>query len=168
MLWQILASIAFLTLFLWGMVKLRELRETPTDGLPNDEATLMLGMYYGLSSACLEYHRDKNRYPAVMRGAIDGLEELGYVKRQRVLQDSTLLHMFALTITENSGYGICLFKCSPRLVNDILDRARQVSGAVRFMHFNMEEGKYSPLELPVKEEVNLVLPLPFKPSSSRR
>lgn len=166
--WQILFAVVALCGFLWIMVRLRELRETPVDGLPTDEATLILGVYYGLSNACLEYYRDKGRYPAVMRGAIDGLEELGYINRQEVLRNSALVAMFGLVVTENSGYGICLFKCSPRLANDILDRAQQVSGAVRFMELDEVDVKFVSFEAPVKRELNLVLPLPFKPSSAKR
>ncbi|MBF0285544.1 MAG: hypothetical protein HQL51_13925 [Magnetococcales bacterium] len=160
----ILIALFSLTAVLWFLVKLREFRETPLEGvMPNDEATLLLGLFYALSHACILYFKERSRYPALITGARDGLVELGFLKENLLPEGGHgLVPMFSMVANEDVGYGICLFNTSPSLANDILERAeKNTHGRLRFFHF--KDNKFEPVAAPVKEIVNLSLILPSRP-----
>lgn len=162
----ILASLLFLILFLWGLVKLKEIRELPAGGLPQDETTLMLGLFYVLSQACIHYHKERGRYPMVIEGARDGLIELGYLNKHSWVKETSILPAFTILVTEESGYGIVVSGMSPHLAREVVDRATR-KGASPIIFMDFKEDKFVPLPTPLNVTVNLTLPLPYQPKSGR-
>mgnify|MGYP006865051629 CR=1 FL=1 len=72
----LIVMLGALTIVLWALVKLREVRDKAARGdLPSDETTVMLTLFYAISQACLDYYNDKKHYPTVVSGAPDGLVE---------------------------------------------------------------------------------------------
>ena len=161
----IVLSLLLLTFVIWLMAKLKDLRENPPSGdLPNDEATMVLGLFYTLSGACLRFYKDKGRYPSVVSGARDGLDETGYL-RGTSADGTSLTHMFTIIANEQIGYALCLYNVTPMLAKDVLDRVEQSGGALKFREFSSDA--YHELPIPITSSLNLALPLPHKPSSSR-
>lgn len=161
----LLGAVTGLCLVLWLLVRLKEEREA-NSGPPNDETTLVLGMFYSLSQACVKYYRERGKYPSQVAGTKEGLFELGYLKDSPVAKEVSTMSLFQIVATESSGQGLCLFNSPPSLVTNILDRMDKQHLAIKFMKYN--EYNYHPIERPVRENVNLTLPLPFKPAAKRQ
>lgn len=152
---------------LWILVKLKELRERPLDGgLPNDEATLMLGVYYAISQGCVAYFRAKNRYPGLISGSKEGLYEQGFIKEEMLPGGGlALIPMFTVVPTESTGYGICLHNVNAQLAKQVIERVEMSGGRVLLVNYNRETLKYEPIPPNNLSAVNLTLPLPLKPMS---
>lgn len=161
----ILGATLGLLLVLWTLVKLRELREMPLDGgLPNDEATLMLGVYYCVSQGCIEFHKAKGRYPSLISGSKEALYEQGYLNEDAMPGGGmALIPLFGVVPTESTGYGICLHNVNPRLAKEVMERVEMTGGRILLVHYNRETLKYEPIAPTNLNSVNLTLPLPIKP-----
>lgn len=167
MIMTVLFAMVGLALILWGLVKLKEIRENPPgDFLPNDEATMLLSLFYNISSGCLDYYRDKDRYPMAVSGARDALLETGYLKGDPDSAKSPLVHLFAIAASEEHGFSLCLFKTKPELVMDILERVEQSGGQLKF-HSYTENGNEA-IPIPLREPINLSLPLPSRPGAKKK
>ncbi|MBF0370868.1 MAG: hypothetical protein HQL52_15570 [Magnetococcales bacterium] len=164
----ILLSVIFLTAILWFLVKLKELREQITDKeLPNDETTVLLGLFLSLSHACLEYHRDRGHYPAVVCGAADGLIEMGYLKDDPLAKMAQSIKLFSIIASEDAGYGICLTHATGNIANAILNRIERSGRSLIFV--DIVDGKFEPLTPPVSgTNLTLTLPLPLNPPGRNR
>lgn len=160
----LLGAVIGLCFIFWLLVRLKEEREA-NFGPPNDETTLVLGMFYTLSQACVKYYRDRGKYPTQVSGTKEALLESGYLKDSAVAKEVSLMHLFQLVNTENRVQGLCLFNTPPALVSAILDRMEKQHVAIKFMRFH--EFNYLPIERPVQENLNLALPLPFKPAAKK-
>lgn len=160
----LLGAVAGLCLVLWLLVRLKEEREV-NSGPPNDETTLILGMFYSLSQACVKYYRERGKYPSQVSGTKEALLELGFLKDSPVAKEVSLMHLFQVVNTEDNGQGLCLFNTPPALVSSILDRMDKQHNAIRFMKF--VDFTYQPIERPIQENINLALPLPFRPGAKK-
>ncbi|MEO5377593.1 MAG: hypothetical protein H7832_07410 [Magnetococcus sp. DMHC-6] len=160
-------SLLFLSFILWFLVKLRYLREnTVKQELPNDESTILLGLFLSISRACLEYHRDRGLYPAVVSGAADGLLELGYFKEDPLAKMTSAMTLFSIIATETTGYGVCLAHTTSSMANALIERIKTTNRDLVFVE--MKNGQYLPLMPPITHsDINLVLPLPPRPLPRR-
>ncbi|MBF0125615.1 MAG: hypothetical protein HQM02_00235 [Magnetococcales bacterium] len=161
-----LLAMLFLMLLFWGLLKLRSMRERVVkDQKPVDKITVLLGMFYTLSRACLQYYRDRNAYPMVVSGHPDGLLELGYLKSEPVAGINKTLQLFSIVVTEKAGWGICLAHIKASLANEIVRRVDEARVPFEFMDY--KSGQYRPLTgLGGDTLVNLTLPLPVRPVGS--
>ncbi|MBF0137887.1 MAG: hypothetical protein H7833_04190 [Magnetococcus sp. DMHC-1] len=155
-------SLVFLSVILWILVRLRRIRErAKAQVLPSDQATLLLGLFYILSDACLRYHRARKRYPSIISGAADGLVEQGFLKDVELARMTQAIPLFTIVATEQ-GYGVCLPNSTGPLTREILERARMSGNNVIFMDWN--KVSLVPLTPPIREDfINLTLPLPVTP-----
>ncbi|MGN7611150.1 hypothetical protein ACQZV8_03590 [Magnetococcales bacterium HHB-1] len=151
----------------WLLLKLREIRERTTfEDMPNDEVTLILGLFFTLSRACIEYYREHKSYPSVISGAHDGLVESGYLEADQLTPMVSVIPMFTMVTTTKSGHGICLPNASVRMVHSILERVAEGRSDIRFMDYR--ESRFQELDYPVStEHVNLTMPLPLNPHDRR-
>ncbi|MBF0155364.1 MAG: hypothetical protein HQL64_16640 [Magnetococcales bacterium] len=157
-----LSSLVFLSVILWILVRLRRIREqAKAQVLPSDQATLLLGLFYIISDACLRHHRAKGRYPSIITGAPDGLVEQGYLKDVELARMTQAVPLFTIVATER-GYGVCLPNSTGPLTQEILDRAKMTGNNVVFMDWN--KISLVPLDPPIRSDfINLTLPLPIAP-----
>ncbi|MBF0624757.1 MAG: hypothetical protein HQL82_08105 [Magnetococcales bacterium] len=156
-------SLLFLTAVLWALVKLREIRElSRTEILPSDQSTLLLGLFYILSEACLRYNKEKGHYPPVISGARDGLMEKGYLQGIELASMTRALPLFSIVATERTGFGVCLQNTTASLTREILERARMTGNNLTFMDW--KKSRYVTLTPPIRNDfINLTLPLPIRP-----
>ncbi|MBF0182332.1 MAG: hypothetical protein HQM03_20140 [Magnetococcales bacterium] len=160
-----LFAMLFLMLLFWGLLKLRTLRESSIkDEKPVDKITVLLGMFYTLSRACLQYYRDHNAYPLVVSGTPDGLLELGYLQEEPVAGIRKTLQLFSIVVTEKAGWGICLAHIKASMAMEIMDRVAQTRVAIAFVDY--KGGQYKPMTASGDTLVNLTLPLPVRPVGS--
>lgn len=160
-----LVAVIVLTIIFWVLVRLREMREqTKEASLPTDETTILLGIFYGLSQACINHHRDHGNYPEVVSGAHDGLVETGYLKNVEDLEAvSSIIPLFTIVLTEKGGRGICLSNTTRDMAQKIIGRVNSSSHELNFCDFQGD--KYHVLDDPISSDyVNLTLPLPVRPS----
>ncbi|MBF0177878.1 MAG: hypothetical protein HQL63_13675 [Magnetococcales bacterium] len=159
---KFILSLIFLAFVLWALVKLRRMRErSKAQVLPSDQATLLLGLFYVISDACLRYHRAKGRYPSRITGAPDGLVEQGFLKDVELAKMTQAIPLFTIIVTE-LGYGVCLPNSTGSLVKEILERARMTGNNVLFMDW--DKVTLVPLNPPIRNDfINLTLPLPATP-----
>ncbi len=155
--------VCVLIMFLWGMVKLREIREKAALELPpNDEITLFLGLYYSLVRGCINHYHDHKAYPKAIMGEPGGLVEKGYMQSDDLTKKVSVIPLFSIVTTDKGGTGICLTNISAEMANKILSRAEEAESKLRFVTF--EEKVFRELEGRVTEEhVNLTLPVPLEP-----
>lgn len=161
----ILFALIGLTLMVWLLVKLREIREL-TSGPPSDETTLIIGLFFAMSRASIRFYKERGRYPALVSGARDGLWELGYLKKESIASETAMIQLFSVVFSEKVGYGICLYNCNPTLTNSLLDRLEKTNSKIRF--YNFIEDEFRPLARPITHAVALTLPLPTKPTSAEK
>nr|CRH07604.1 conserved protein of unknown function [Candidatus Magnetococcus massalia] len=154
-----------LALVLWMLARLRDIREgKAAQAVPSDEHTVLLGLFYTLSKACISYYQDYGSYPPVIEGAPDGLMEKGYLVGDELASMTNSLSLFSIVIAERHGYGICLENCTSGITEGILERADKMGGRLLFMDF--KSNQYVTLTRPIKNDfINLTLPLPLKPKS---
>ncbi|MBF0310112.1 MAG: hypothetical protein HQL56_11350 [Magnetococcales bacterium] len=159
----ILLAGLFLVAVIWGLVRLRRIRERAVAArLPSDEGTVMLGLFLVLSQSCLRYHKDKGRYPQVISGAQDGLIEQGYLKGNELASLTKSLPLFSIVASEHIGYGICLMNTTPALARALVERVQMAGNNLQFLDFKSD--RYVSITPPIKNEIiNLTLPLPLKP-----
>lgn len=158
----VLVAVLFLMLLFWGLLKLRALREkTVKEEKPADKITVLLGMFYLLSRACLAYYRDRNTYPMVVSGSPDGLMELGYLQTEPLVGVDKSLKLFSIVLTDKAGCGICLAHIKASLARQILDRVAEAKMPFAFQDYR--SGQYKPMTSTGDTLVNLTLPLPVQP-----
>jgi hypothetical protein len=168
--WEMLSFVLVLlvlTVVLWSLVKLREFRDKQkNEKLPMDQGTILLGLFYTLSEACIAYHRDHGHYPPTVSGAPDGLIEKGYLQKKNLADMTAAVSLYSMVVSEKVGYGVCLANTTAELTTLILDRATMSGSRVTFLDF--KNGQYVTLTMPIKNDfINLTLPLPHKPKKTR-
>ncbi|MBF0191523.1 MAG: hypothetical protein HQL99_10370 [Magnetococcales bacterium] len=155
-----------LVMLFWTLLRLRTMREsTIKDELPADKLTVLLGMFYVLSRACLKYYRDRNAYPPVVIGAPEGLTELGYLKGERLAELSNSLKLFSIVVTDKAGCGICLAHIKASVAMEMVRRVAETNTTIQFQDYR--GGQYKPLTSTGDTLVNLTLPLPVRPLGSK-
>ncbi|MBF0427840.1 MAG: hypothetical protein HQL94_02870 [Magnetococcales bacterium] len=161
----VLIALLLLILLFWVLLKLRALREKKLiDEKPADKYTILLGLYYVLSRACLHYYRDRNSYPKVVSGSVDGLMELGYLKGETLADTTNALKLFSIITTDKDGCGICLAHIKASMAHEIINRVSEARVPFHFQDF--KGGQLKPLDSQGDTLVNLTLPLPVRPVGS--
>ncbi|MBF0340826.1 MAG: hypothetical protein HQL95_07685 [Magnetococcales bacterium] len=151
-----------LILLFWFLLRLRTLREASIqDEKPADKLTVLLGLFYVLSRACLNYYRDRNTYPPVVSGAPEGLMELGYLKDEPLAEMTSSLKLFSIVATDKAGCGICLAHIKASVAMEFLRRVAESKTSIEFQDYR--GGQYKPLTSAGDTLVNLTLPLPVRP-----
>ncbi|MBF0272088.1 MAG: hypothetical protein HQL98_08510 [Magnetococcales bacterium] len=155
-----------LVMLFWTLLRLRVMREsTIKDELPADKLTVLLGLFYVLSRACLNYYRDRNAYPPVVVGAPEGLTELGYLKGERMAELTGSLKLFSIVVTDKAGCGICLAHIKASVAMEMVRRVAETNTTIQFQDYR--GGQYKPLTSTGDTLVNLTLPLPVRPVGSK-
>ncbi|GAB0058466.1 hypothetical protein SIID45300_02815 [Candidatus Magnetaquicoccaceae bacterium FCR-1] len=150
----------------WFLLKLRTLREDSIqDEMPPDKLTVLLGMFYVLSRACLNYYRDRNTYPPAVSGTPDGLMELGYLNDEPLAQLSKSVKLFSIVVTDKGGYGICLAHIKASVAMEFLRRVSETKTTIEFQDYR--GGQYKPLTSTGDTLINLTLPLPVRPIGAK-
>jgi hypothetical protein len=162
----IFAVLIGLLLLFWFLLKLRTLREsTVKEERPADKLTVLLGLFYLLSRACLNYYRDRNAYPPVVIGAPEGLIELGYLKNEPRAELTGSLKLFSIVVTDKAGCGICLAHIKASMAMEMVRRVAETGTLIQFQDYR--GGQYKPLTSTGDTLVNLTLPLPVRPLGSK-
>ncbi|OSM06114.1 hypothetical protein [Magnetofaba australis] len=158
-------ALAVLTIILWTLAKLRDIRDQKKSGkLPTDESTLLLGLFYTISNACVAYFREHGCYPPVVHGANDGLLERGYLDNDELASMTQSMKLFSIVISDVNGFGVCLENCTASITEEIISRAKTSGSKVVFMDFKSD--RFVTLTPPIKNDfINLTIPLPLKPKS---
>lgn len=155
-----------LMLLFWGLLKLRTMREaTIQDEMPPDKLTVLLGLFFVLSRACIKYHRDRNAYPQAISGTPEGLIELGYLKDEPLATLSNSIRLFSIVVTDKAGCGICLAHIKASMAMEILRRVAETKSKIEFQDYR--GGQYKPLTSAGDTLVNLTLPLPVRPVGAK-
>lgn len=161
----VLYAVLGLILLFWILLKLRKLREkTVNEEKPADKITILMGLFYVLSRACLQYYRDRNGYPNVVTGNSEGLIELGYLKNEPLAQLTKSLRLFSIVVTDKAGYGICLAHIKASVAQEIIQRVNEAKVPFQFQDYKNSE--YKPITGGGETLVNLTLPLPVRPVGS--
>ncbi|MBF0158746.1 MAG: hypothetical protein HQL58_04420 [Magnetococcales bacterium] len=158
----LIAVVAVLTIVLWTLVRLRDIREkSRAQKLPSDQGTVLLGMFYTISDACIRYNRDKGHYPLAISSAPDALIELGYLRNSDLASMTSALQLFSIIASEKVGFGVCLANTTSEMSVEIMERARMTGNNVAFVDFKNDQ--YVTLTPPIRNDfINLTLPLPYK------
>ncbi len=159
----ILSATAFLVAVLWGLLKLRELRERSAAKEPSvDKVTVLLGLFMLLSKACIRYHRDRHAYPLVISGSPEGLVELGYLEGELLAEMTSSIPLFSMAVSDRAGHGVCLAHLPANMATAMIRRAAQSELNVEFMDYR--NGLFVPMTPPLSVKVvKLTLPLPLRP-----
>ncbi|NGZ05698.1 MAG: hypothetical protein G8237_05020 [Magnetococcales bacterium] len=148
------------------LLKLRTLREaTIQEEMPSDKLTVLLGMFFVLSRACIKYYRDRNAYPQSICGTPESLIELGYLKDEPLATISNSIRLFSIVVTDKAGCGICLAHIKASVAMDILRRVSDTNCQIEFQDYR--GGQYKPLTSAGDTLINLTLPLPVRPVGSK-
>ncbi len=159
----VLASIALLVVILWGLLKLRELREKKVAKEPSvDKVTVLLGLFMLLGKACIRYYRDQGMYPLVIAGSPQGLVEMGYLQGELLAGMTTSIPLFSMAVSDRAGHGVCLAHLPANIATGVIRRAAQTKLNIEFMDYR--NGLFVPITLPITVRVvRLTLPLPLRP-----
>ncbi len=159
----ILIVTGFLVVIFWGLLRLREIRESAVEEIQEpDKISILLGLFYTISAACLQYYRDNGHYPHSVTGDPEGLIEMGYLKEKSIAQLTPAVKLFSMVTSDKAGVGVSLAHTTAGLANEIITRAKETNDQQTFI--NYASGQFIPLELPItRMTVNLTLPLPLSP-----
>ncbi|MEO5329287.1 MAG: hypothetical protein H7829_13720 [Magnetococcus sp. THC-1_WYH] len=148
-------------------MRLRSMRERHVvNELPPDKTTILVGLFYTLSRACLQHYRDKNYYPRTVVGSEGSLMELGYLKGDTLAEITSATKLFSIAISDRAGFGICLAHTPAAMANEIIGRINENNWPGEFVDY--KNGQFVPLAGPVtRTMVNLVLPLPVQPVGTK-
>ncbi len=161
----VLMAILGLIILFWILLKLRVLREaTVSDEKPADKITILLGLFYVLSRACLQFYRDRNAYPSVVSGTSEGLMELGYLQGEPLVLMNKSLRLFSIVVTDKAGCGICLAHIKASMAQEMIRRVAEANGPFEFQDY--KSGQYKPIAAGGDTLINLTLPLPVRPIGS--
>ncbi|MBF0605878.1 MAG: hypothetical protein HQL07_19560 [Nitrospirae bacterium] len=163
----VLICLLILSLLFWMLLRLRSMRERHVvDELPPDKTTILVGLFYTLSRACLQHYRDKNYYPRTVVGSEGSLMELGYLKGDTLAEITSATKLFSIAISDRAGFGICLAHTPAAMANEIIGRINENNWPGEFVDY--KNGQFVPLAGPVtRTMVNLVLPLPVQPVGTK-
>ncbi|MBF0109795.1 MAG: hypothetical protein HQL76_11515 [Magnetococcales bacterium] len=163
----ILILLLILAIVFWLLLRLRRMRERLVDQeLPPDKTTILVGLFYTLSRACIQHYRDKNYYPRTITGTEGSLMELGYLKEDTLAKITSATKLFSIAISDRAGFGICLAHTPATMANEIIGRIRENDWPGTFVDY--KNGQFAPLETPVtRAMVNLTLPLPVQPVGTK-
>jgi hypothetical protein len=162
----ILIVTGFLVVIFWGLLRLRDIRESAIEDINEpDKTAILLGLFYTISSACLRFYRDNGNYPQAVIGDPEGLIESGYLKDEPLAQLTAAVKLFSMVTSDKGGIGVCLAHTTSALTNEIINKAKETSSLSKFINYS--GGQFIVLELPVTRlTVNLTLPLPLCPVGS--
>lgn len=162
-----LAFLLVLALLFWTLLRLRRMRESHVvDELPPDKTTILVGLFYTISRACLQYYRDKNYYPRTVVGSDGSLMELGYLDKDTIAKITSATKLFSIAISDRAGFGVCLAHTPASMANEIVNRIHENDWPGEFVDY--KNGQFVPLEHPVaRAMVNLTLPLPVQPVGTK-
>ncbi|MBF0146235.1 MAG: hypothetical protein HQL84_09390 [Magnetococcales bacterium] len=163
----ILLFLLFLAVVFWLLLRLRTMRESHVgEELPPDKTTILVGLFYTLSRACIQHFRDKNYYPRTIIGSDGSLMELGYLKGDTLAEITSATKLFSIAISDRAGFGVCLAHTPAAMANQIVARIRENDWPGGFVDY--KNGQFTPLETPVtRAMVNLTLPLPVQPVGTK-
>ncbi|HIJ82588.1 MAG: hypothetical protein HW380_2154 [Magnetococcales bacterium] len=163
----VLLVLALLIVLFWSLLRLRSMRESHVaDELPPDKTTILVGLFYSLSRACLQHYRDKNHYPRTVTGSDGSLMELGYLKGDTLAEITSVTKLFSIAISDRAGFGVCLAHTPAAMANDIVGRINENDWPGEFVDY--KNGQFVPLERPItRTMVNLTLPLPVQPVGTK-
>jgi hypothetical protein len=158
-----LIVVGFLVVIFWGLLRLREIRESAVQDIEEpDKTSLLLGLFYTISAACLQFYRDRGSYPESVVGGHDGLIELGYLRGTTMADLTPAVKLFSIVISDKGGIGVCLAHTTAQMANEIVGRARETDSLNKFVDY--QSGEFTPLETPVSTlTANLTIPLPIVP-----
>jgi hypothetical protein len=159
----LLVVIGFLTILFWGLLRLRDIRESAVQDIEEpDKTIILLGLFFTISSASLQYYRDRGHYPNAVIGDSEGLIELGYLKGTVMAQLTPAVKLFSMVTSDKGGVGVCLAHTTAAMANEIVGRAKETDSLNKFVDY--ESGQFTALETPVSTlTANLTMPLPVVP-----
>ncbi|MBF0421410.1 MAG: hypothetical protein HQL73_00275 [Magnetococcales bacterium] len=151
----------------WALLRLRRMRERHVvDELPPDKITILVGLYYTISRACLQHYRDKSYYPRAVTGSEGSLKEAGYLDKDTIAKITSATKLFSIAVSDRAGYGVCLAHTPAAMANEIMTRIQENGWPGEFVDY--KNGQFIPLAVPVtREMVNLTLPLPVQPIGTK-
>ena len=159
----ILIVTGFLVAIFWGLLRLRDIRESAVEDIPEpDKISILIGIFYTISAACLQYYRDHGQYPETVIGDPEGLIEMGYLKEEFIAQLTPAVKLFSIVTSDKAGVGVCLAHTTTDMANSLINRAKETDDHQKFVNYT--SGQFVVLELPISRlTVNLTLPLPLSP-----
>jgi hypothetical protein len=159
----ILIVTGFLVIIFWGLLRLRDIRESAVEDVQEpDKISILLGIFYTVSAACLKYYRERGNYPPAIVGDPEGLIETDYLKEESLAQLTSAVKLFSMVTSDKGGVGVCLAHTTANITNAIIGRAKETDSTSKFIDY--KSGQFIVLELPVTRlTVNLTLPLPIVP-----
>jgi hypothetical protein len=159
----ILIVTCFLAVLLWGLLRLREIRESAIEDVEGiDKTQILMGLFFTVSNACIKYYRDRGNYPQFITGDPEGLIELGYFEDELLAKQSSAIKLFSIVISDKNAVGVCLPHTTEDIANKLIRRARAADVLFNFVDF--VRGEFEQLETPVSPlTLNLTFPLPFTP-----
>jgi hypothetical protein len=159
----ILIVTGFLVVIFWGLLRLREIRESAIEEMKKpDKYMILLGLFYTISNACLKYYRDNGTYPNAVIGDPEALIEMGYLKDEPLAEMTSAVKLFSMVTSDKSGIGVCLAHTTSGVTNELVKRAKEIDNVNKFIDY--KSGQFIRLETPVTRfTINLTLPLPIVP-----